>query len=136
MSNTIDILKEHKLKVTSSRIAILNFLEKTNATDSSTILSYLDNSPTHIDRATVFRVLNTFKKAGIIRAIQLNENKFRYELTNRPEHHHIVCSICGKIADIEICIDEEMEKKITKDTGFIVNKHMLEFSGICSNCQK
>ena len=34
------------------------------------------------------------------------------------------------------CPIHEVEKKIEKETGFIIKGHSFEFTGICPNCQK
>lgn len=131
------LLKEHNLKITTSRLIVLEYLQSAHApVDSSEIVEYLQTKHVHIDRATIFRALATFKDAGIIKAIQLNESKYRYELASRPEHHHILCSVCGNIEDIDICIDEAMERKIVATTGYTIATHTLEFIGVCPACKR
>ena len=129
------LLKQHKLKVTNSRVAILKYLEDAvSPVDSLAIKKHLDKSTITTNRATVFRILNIFIREGIVKTVQFNEGKSRYELTSKPEHHHIVCTICGDIKDVNVCINKEMENTIVNDTGYRINRHMLEFTGTCPRC--
>lgn len=130
------LLQKHNLKITPARIKILEFLDGISApVDSIEILSFVEKSGTNAHRATIFRSLSSFKEVGIVKAIQLNEGKYRYELSEKPEHHHILCTSCGAISDVDVCIDADMEKKIIENSGYKLSNHTLEFTGICPDCQ-
>ena len=90
-----------------------------------------------VDRVTVFRILNTFVDKGLLRKLEFQEGKARYELLNRGDHHHFVCSTCGDIIDIgEDHIMHEYLEKMEKKYGFMVTEHTLLYRGICQVCQK
>lgn len=76
-------------------------------------------------------------KEGIIEMIQLGERKKRYELKRETHHHHLVCTKCRTIDDIEL--DEgglhPHEKAIKAKKRFKVTRHALEFFGLCAKCQ-
>ena len=136
--NTHDCKKELRqadIKVTTARMAVIEFLESlTSPADVSSILKYLKDKNFSTDQATVYRILDLFYKKGIIQRIELGEGKYRYEKSNK-HHHHLICSNCGKIEDIEGDFVSDIESQIRKKSGFLVKSHALEFFGICSNCQ-
>jgi len=135
--NCKDELNEVELRATPARIAVMDLLEKTNLpVDATMIKDHLDKHHIDTDPATVFRILNMFLEKGLIKQISFNEGKFRYELANREDHHHLICQTCGKIEDISECAISELEKDIKKKKGFIVSHHTLEFYGVCHDCQK
>lgn len=117
-SAILDILKSAKSPLTPKQILGLITLKKP-------------------DLATIYRNLSLMESLGIISCVDLGEGFKRYEI-NRPEthRHHILCRSCGKIEDIEGCGLQEMEKKIFKKIGFKIEKHRLEFFGICAVCRK
>lgn len=130
-------LREADLKATSARLAVLEMLEKNhNPLDVNTISKYLLRHNIKADQATVFRIVNAFTQKGITRQIQLNESKFRYELSSGKDHHHFTCQNCGFIEDIADCGIEVLQKKIGKKKKFIIKSHSLEFFGFCRNCQQ
>lgn len=130
-------LKEASLKTTPARLAVLGLLEKTNnPVDVATIIDNLKHKDIKADPATVFRTINLFTDKGIARQIQFYEGKFRYELSSRKDHHHLVCQNCGVIEDISDCNIKSLEKEIEKRKNFVVQSHSLEFFGVCPACQR
>jgi Fe2+ or Zn2+ uptake regulation protein len=130
-------LNEVNLRATPARIALMNLFEKSEKPlDVQSMIDFLNNNDIKTDPATVFRIVNMFTEKGLVKPIQLNEGKFRYELTAKATHHHLVCEKCGNIEDISNCNIAALEKDIEKKKQFKVTSHSLEFFGICPNCQK
>lgn len=131
------ILTRFSIKPTDKRIAILTVFQKNNnPVDSQFILDEVKKSHPAIDRATVFRTLNTFTEQGLLIKLEFNEGKSRYELSLKDHHHHVICTECGRFVCIEQCNLKEIDREVTKDTGFRINFHRLEFFGVCHDCQK
>jgi len=129
-------LNSADLRSTPARIAVMKFLETTDMpVDVSMIQQYLAKKDIKADPATVFRIMNMFTQKGITKQISFKEGKFRYELTNREDHHHLICESCGKIEDISDCNIFALEKEINKKKKFFVKTHALEFFGVCEECQ-
>lgn len=129
-------LNKASLKATSVRLAVLEFLENTDKPiDVATIISYLNQKNIKADPATVFRIMGIFNTRGLVRQIQLNEGKSRYEVSSKPDHHHLICQLCGNIEDISDCSIVKLEKEIIKKKQFFVKSHSLEFFGVCGQCQ-
>ncbi len=130
-------LNEADLRATPARIAVMKLLESAaTPVDIQMIKDYLDDKNIKADPATVFRIMNMFTDKGITRQISFNEGKFRYELANREDHHHLICENCGKIEDISDCNIVSLQKDIEKKKHFKVTSHALEFYGLCKSCQK
>ncbi len=119
-------LRAASLKITSTRLQILHLLE--NAALPLDVAQI--RRRVHADRVTVFRILNTLSDKGLVHAIQLHEDKFRYEYAGKPEHHHFVCDRCGAVEDIRGC-----SVKIPKKKGMLITRHSLEFFGLCADCR-
>ena len=150
MTNKIDITKltrlnqvqlaqeirSSALKATPARVAILGLLKAT-LTPLDEVSIYRDlNNTLRPDQATVFRTLKTFIHQGLIRQVQLNEGKFRYEYVSRNHHHHFVCERCGQIKDINSCQLELVEQQLARSEGLLIKRHSLEFFGLCQKCQQ
>ncbi len=129
-------LNEVELRATPARIALMQLLEKSDKPlDIQSMIEFLEQKDLKTDPATVFRIINMFTEKGLVKPIQLNEGKFRYELTAKEDHHHLVCEKCGDIEDISDCNINALEKEIEKMKQFKVTSHSLEFFGICKSCQ-
>lgn len=131
------ILTQFSIQPTEKRRVILNvFLQNSHPIDSQFVLDEVKKVHPHIDRATVFRTLNTFALRGLLLKLEFNEGKSRYELSLKEHHHHVVCTECGKFVCIEHCNLKSIDEVVKKETGFKISFHRLEFFGICSECQK
>lgn len=127
-----DELREVKLKITPARLSVLSVLEHSDVPlDAGTIKNRVQG-----DKVTVFRILNSLTDKGLLKPVQFNEGKLRYEYAGKPKHHHFICENCGKIIDIEGCPISVLEKDIEKKKGVLVKRHSLEFFGLCADCQK
>jgi len=125
------------LRATPARIALMRLLETVDKPiDVQSMIQHLDENDVKTNPATVFRIVNMLTEKGLLKPIQLNEGKYRYELSSKADHHHLVCETCGNIEDISDCNIDVLEKDIESKKKFKVTSHSLEFFGICSNCQK
>lgn len=121
-------------KTTPARTAILNTFKKNprplNAED---VYSYL--SGTGIDRVTIYRNLSSFERAGILRRLDLRMEAVFYEL-EEGHHHHLVCTTCGRVEDIDHLDTEDLSKiALKKSKNFAsIKSHSLEFFGQCIKC--
>lgn len=89
------------------------------------------------DQATLYRSLADLSDAGIVHRINFHSGTAYFEYApDRPHHHHIVCSECGVIEEIEECSVGTLQKKLMREsTQFIkINAHILEFFGECKKC--
>lgn len=99
------------------------------------ILSYLNENGFAVNKTTVYRQLDFLQKNGLIQEIDLGEGKKRYELAS-SHHHHLFCTECGKIECIKL--EENFSpqlSEISKLTNFKVTEHILNFLGLCKDCQ-
>ncbi len=100
------------------------------------IIDCLKKEELVVNKTTVYRELEFFLQEGLIKELHFGDRKKRYERTSLAHHHHLICLTCQKVEDVEIAGDLcKEEKRIMKDTGFIISHHSLEFFGTCSDCQ-
>lgn len=134
--NCREQLKGVFLKATPARLAVLNILENADKPiDISTIIEYMKQNNVKTDPASIFRIMNSFTDKGITKQVQLHEDKFRYELSSKKDHHHLVCENCGGIEDISDNFIAGIETEIKSKKRFLVKSHSLEFFGVCKQCQ-
>lgn len=132
------LLKEHQLKSTSSRAAILSlFLQHDRA------LSYSDiekKIATSYDRVTVYRTLKTFLDRGVIHKVLDDGGSLKYALcdtecvgdTHHHEHVHFKCNNCGQTS----CLEEVGIPTIQLPAGFSASELNLLIQGVCDKCRR
>ena len=87
-----------------------------------------------IGRATIFRALDLFTDLNVLERLDLLSGEHAYvPCEPAGHHHHIVCSACGRVTEIEevgLALEE-----IQRRTGWQVESHRLELYGRCPRCR-
>ena len=81
--------------------------------------------------ATVYRYVKTLTADAWLAEVELPGGGVRYELAERPHHHHFLCRSCDQAFDVHRCPDEIEE--LAPD-GFQVDGHELILYGSCAAC--
>ena len=134
-----DEIRKAGLKVTVPRLKILEVLEKCGDQHVSAedVYKILLQQGEEISLATIYRVLTQFETAELVNRHNFEGGFAVFEL-NRGEHHdHILCVVCGKVAEFADEVIERRQREIAKERGFEIEDHSLVIYGRCSNpeCQ-
>lgn len=130
-----EFLKSRDLRQTRARVAVLGVFFVASAPVSvPDILEILSGVGQSFNKTTLYRELEFLVAEGIIvEALALGTCQY-YELA-REHHHHLVCTHCGDIQDVEaeedIC---RIERELWRTRGFRVAHHSMEFFGVCQKC--
>ena len=120
---------------TKQREAILNVLRGTDSHPTADwIYDEVRKAIPNISKGTVYRNLKILRYIGEISELNLSGTVSRYE-GKLENHYHFRCKKCGRIFDLEEPVNEDLDNKVAKRTGFKVSYHQLEFRGLCKDCQ-
>ena len=84
---------------------------------------------------TVYRNLKLLKENGEIRELDFGSTFSRFDGVCE-DHYHFVCRKCGRVFDVNMTVEANLNKKAEKATHFNVECHRLEFYGLCKGCSK
>lgn len=128
-------LKTGRLKITSARLALLDILKHTKKPLSIKEIAKKIGQK-NADLVTLYRNMESLEKLGMVKEINLNKGQAYYELLEGTHHHHLICTNCGKLADIKIK-EISLNKTFLKKHGFAkITDHSMEFFGLCEKCSK
>jgi Fur family peroxide stress response transcriptional regulator len=129
-------IRSNGLRITPARVAVLSILnDSQKPLDIAAIYKEISKRHVDADQATIYRIVDNFIEKDMIKRLQFGENKFYYEAKG-TEHHHAICTNCGKIEDVVKCNIKRLEKEILKNMNFNVASHSLEFYGLCEDCSE
>jgi Fe2+ or Zn2+ uptake regulation protein len=130
-------LRGNGFRITPARKSIIDILSVKHDTVSLTELkTHLETRNVRADRTTIYREILFLKKQGTICEIPIGGGKKGYKICENGHHHHLICIQCNKIE--EIVLKNALvpqEKEIARQRGFKVLDHLLEFYGLCGDCQ-
>lgn len=137
LESLLDGLKRHQLKITPTRKLILESLLKNHGPFSAEDIQKRFIKKDH-DLATIYRNLQSLEEAGILHRCEFGDGIARYELVDPDHdhhHHHLICRKCKKIEVVDACELEPTIHQFVKKHGFADVSHILEFFGVCPDCQ-
>lgn len=86
-------------------------------------------------RATVFRTIRLLTELGVVCRVLLEDGSKHYMVSQRGHHHHLVCTACGKVQDLDQCAITDVVRELSEATGYEVEGHWLELYGRCAECR-
>ena len=143
MQDSKKILSDNNVSITNPRVLVLEaLLDNKSPITVEELLTKLENQ---VAKSTLYRVLSDLKKINILQEFTNLENQSVVELLldTDSHHHHLFCSDCGEIIDVEMANEFEEKlskeiKRIEKKFNFIIEDHRLELFGkctdLCENC--
>ncbi len=88
-----------------------------------------------ISLGTIYKNVKTFLDSGVLKEVTLHHGSLRLE-SNMAPHHHLVCSSCKAIFDVEENAVEPVRLPTSKlPAGFSIRQCRVEFVGVCKTCQ-
>jgi Fe2+ or Zn2+ uptake regulation protein len=85
---------------------------------------------------TVYRTLAVLEQLGLARRIHLDSDCHGYAPAGLPHGHHLVCRSCHQTIEFQGGEDlKPLIRLISRKTGFVVEGHLLELTGRCSQCR-
>ncbi|MFC2059872.1 Fur family transcriptional regulator [Chloroflexota bacterium] len=131
------ILRRHGYKLTPQRRVIIQAIISTNDhLTPATIYEKLRQDYPDIGLVTIYRTLRILAKLELICELHAGESCRSYTISTSYHHHHLICSSCGTVIDFIGHYVSELEQKLSRQTGFKIEGHLLEFTGLCQACQK
>ena len=90
----------------------------------------------NIGLVTIYRTLELLARLKLICELHTGGSCHSYTISAPGHHHHLLCSKCGTVIDFTGYDLSQLEQRLSLETGFEIEGHLLEFIGLCQACQK
>ena len=132
----IQQLRKGGYRITQPRRAIIRaLLEDESYASPAQVLERAKQHVPTIGLVTVYRTLDLLSELGFVRRIHAQEGCHGYATANHGHHHHLICRRCGAAVEFEGCDLSPFLARVSEETGFTIEGHLLELVGVCSMCQ-
>jgi Fur family peroxide stress response transcriptional regulator len=128
-------IKQIIRRPTSQREMVLNSICQGNHPSARDIFEAITRK-TRMSFGTVYRNLQILEEEKEIVSVQADPKVLRYDRRTEP-HYHFHCRKCGKVFDAPFRYQaniDNIDKKVSKKSGFIVESHTIVFEGLCQEC--
>jgi Fur family ferric uptake transcriptional regulator len=135
-NKVIATLRQHGYKLTPQRRAVIQVITSTrDHLTPASIYEKMRQTHPSIGLVTIYRTLEVLAELGLICELHAGGNCRSYTISTPQHHHHLICSNCGTVVDFTGHYLKELEDNLSKESGFRIDGHLLEFVGLCRNCQ-
>ncbi|MBI5246169.1 MAG: transcriptional repressor [Elusimicrobia bacterium] len=128
------LFKAKKVPLTHQRLAVYEELSgRHDHPSAESLYASLKKAYPSLSLATVYKTLQTLHELGVVARVDSPAAQARYDAIVKT-HHHAVCTVCGKIADL---FDPRLDAiPAPKAAGFKISGHSVHFHGLCQKCTK
>jgi Fur family ferric uptake transcriptional regulator len=133
---------EKKLRSTVYRRALLTLFEQEASFSVPALLEALAQAKLTPNKTTLYREIETLLAEGLIEQVPVASGSAQiYKgVTKQGHYHHVVCTNCSKVIDVEVPAVEsalyQAEQELGKKAQFSITGHTLTFSGTCNGCSQ
>ena len=132
-------LQRSRQRYTAARRTLVDLLHALDRPHSIAELLVADPA---MSQSSLYRNLAVLEQADVVRRLSGSDDVARFELAEDvtgEHHHHLVCTSCGTIEDIEVApaVEDAMHEAIDHAAdarGFTTELHRLELLGTCTTC--
>ncbi|MCA9176822.1 MAG: transcriptional repressor [Planctomycetales bacterium] len=106
--------------------------------DADSLMDQLPSkgSKGYVSRPTVYRTLNEFVDAGLLRRFELDGRSVYEHDYGYPDHDHLHCTSCQKLIEFQSEALTKALESVAAEQRFRVSGHRLIVSGICDECSR
>jgi Fur family ferric uptake transcriptional regulator len=128
------LLREHGVQVTAQRLAVLRAVSARPHSTAEDVAEVVRSEIGAISRQAVYDALGILADKGLIRRIQPAGSPARFEDRVGDNHHHVICRICGRMADVDCAVGDTPCLTAAADSGYAIDEAEVVFWGRCRDC--
>jgi Fe2+ or Zn2+ uptake regulation protein len=92
-------------------------------------------SDAQLGRATVFRAVEVLVEQGVLDRVSFADGRHRFRACGGAHHHHLTCTQCHRVVEIDMCLAPESLSAVERSTAFALEGRRLELFGRCADCR-
>jgi len=127
------LLRFAGLRVTRSRAAVLAAVHEHRHAATEMIVDGARRTLPDLSRQAVHDSLRALVEVGLVRRFQLG-SMVRFEVQTGDNHHHVVCTSCGRIADVDYGGPTPPCLSPADTHEFVISWSEIVYHGLCPDC--
>lgn len=129
------LIRNAGLRVTATRVAVLEALRAHPHATADTVFDVIRGILPGTSKQSVYNALGDFADAGLARRIEPAGHAGTFELRVGDNHHHVVCTSCGRIDDVDCIVGSAPCLHVPEGSGYLIETAEVTFWGVCSDCR-
>jgi Fur family transcriptional regulator, ferric uptake regulator len=135
MERWLALLEEKGGRLTGPRRAIVDLMVNSErALSPVDVFDKARASYPKMGLVTVYRTLEVLHELGLVERVHQTDDCHMYLRAAHGHEHLLICSLCGKVSFFSGDDIEPLIEKISKESGYLIQEHWLQFQGLCKDC--
>lgn len=130
-----DLLRQHGLHITAQRLAVLRAVSGQPHITADGVAEVANSEIGAISRQAVYDALAVLVDKGIVRRIQPIGSAARYETRVADNHHHLICRVCGRVADVDCAVGSAPCLTPAEVMDYEIDEAEVVYWGRCPECR-
>lgn len=122
------------LRVTDSRRAVYDALREHPHATAEAVHDRVSATLSSSNLQSVYNALGDFAAAGLVRRIEPAGHPMMFELRVDDNHHHLVCTRCGDVTDVDCATGHAPCLTPVDARGYRVATAEVTYWGLCESC--
>lgn len=133
-SDHSELLRRRGIQVTAQRLAVLRVVEGHPHATADRIAEAVRAELGSVSLQAVYDALSMLAAQGLIRRIQPAGSPARFEGRVGDNHHHLICRICGRVADVDCAVGSAPCLTAADAGGYEIDEAEVVYWGRCPSC--
>ena len=130
-------LRRADLKLTPQRLMVVTALRHAAGHMSAAdIFEQVRAAYPYVDISTVYRTLAALKQARMVTETDMGRGDLTYEWVREHPHHHMICSTCNRVTDLNHGYLERLGEDLLTHFGFAADLDHFAIFGRCRECRE
>ena len=129
-------LKNHGYRLTGARNAVVETIADTEqALTPLEVFDLARRKYAALGLVTVYRTLEKLEELNLVQRVHQPAGCQAFIAASKGHQHLLLCQSCGQAIYIDGDDLDPLIDKLSRQTGFRIDEHWLQFFGLCMNCQ-
>jgi len=133
-TDLIAALRDRGMRVTSQRVIVHRTLQELDRhITADELLDVVSERLPSVSLPTIYATLELLEDLGMVRRVQRSGTTL-FDPRSDP-HHHLVCTACGSIEDLDAEVETTPLERAATTHGFAPERIEAVVHGRCANCR-
>jgi Fur family transcriptional regulator, ferric uptake regulator len=127
-------LRSRGLRLTAQRQLVLEAVYALGHATPDQVHAQVARTAAGVNITTIYRTLDLLEGLGLVTHAHLSHGAPTYHAVTEDQHVHLVCRICGDIAEVSSAVLAPLASTLAKEQAFLVDMGHVALFGTCAAC--
>ncbi len=135
-TDSVAVLRRAEMKLTPQRLMVLSALRHAQGhLTAAEIFEQVRAAYPYVDISTIYRTLTALRTMRLVTETDMGSGDLAYEWVQERPHHHLICSGCHRVLELDHGYLERLGDDLARDLDFEADLHHFAIFGRCAACR-